>query len=115
MRRHALGIIGIVAFVVGVAAHCVADDQDGTMQAVSGSGTRIGAVLLSIWLAFPQISRVPAWMYKSGLISALVIAIRPKAAFVILPALALIWLLRPRPKPSQARHTNPTRKRGNDT
>ncbi len=115
MRRHALGIIGTVALVVGLAAYCVADDQDGTMQAVAGSGTRIGAVLLSIWLAFPQISRVPAWMYKSGLVSALVIAIRPKAAFVILPALAFIWLLRPRPNPSKTRHTNSLRKRGNDT
>jgi hypothetical protein len=97
MRRHALGILGILCLVGGLLAWFSPGDRDEAMLAIAGSASRIGAVLLTVWLAFPQISRVPPWMYKSGLVSALVIAIRPKLAIFVIPAIGLFWVLRPRP------------------
>jgi hypothetical protein len=74
---------------------------------------RVGLVLGATWLAYPQLSRVaerfPPWLIGGFLLGALVVLIRPRAIFAVLPILAAIaflqflgWLFRPLPDARRA-------------
>ena len=67
MRRHAIGVIAIALLGVGI-FFLIWPPQDSALQWLHGSSVRIGVVLLTVWLAWPEISRVPRWMY--GLVAA---------------------------------------------
>ncbi|MEW4451455.1 hypothetical protein AB1L30_02105 [Bremerella sp. JC817] len=58
---------------------------------------RIGVVMAVVWLAFPQISKLPIWLATIGIGSVLAILVLKKAAIIVIPLLILIWFLRPRP------------------
>lgn len=56
---------------------------------------RAGIVLGSIWLAWPDLVRIPRWMSIGGVISMFVIARFPMLAAVLLPALAVArWVFK---------------------
>ena len=57
---------------------------------------RVGLVMAAIWLAHPQLNRLPGWTAKAILLGAIVIAWRPKIAIVVLPMLLAYFVLRPR-------------------
>ncbi len=91
MRRHLLGILAIVLLIAGplwlwrepnnfLAASCL----------------RIGAVLGALWLALPQLKTMPIWLYATVVGSFILIARWPKLAWVIVPAVIAMWILKPR-------------------
>ena len=102
MRRNAVGVCGIVFFVAGVLLYLFGPNRDSYAMA-AGSGVRIGLVLGAIWLAYPQLSRVPWWIVRVGLVAVLLVAALPRpmlaraAVGVVVPLLIALWLLRPRP------------------
>jgi len=97
MRRHAIGVIAIALLGVGI-FFLIWPPRDSALQWLHGSSVRIGVVLLAVWLAWPEISRVPRWMY--GLVTAgiLIVMIQPKLVAFVVPALVVVWFLRPREK-----------------
>lgn len=97
MSRHILGILGLLLFFPGVLLYLCYPSID-PQQFYLGAMVRIGAVLCTLWLAHPQLSRIPGWMYQAVAASALVVAIRPKLIALVLPALLALWILKPRIK-----------------
>jgi len=67
-------------------------------EALQGACLRVGIVLGAIWLAQPQLERIPGWLFQSIGITALVIAARPRLALLALPVLLAYAVLRPRKK-----------------
>jgi hypothetical protein len=92
MRRHIMGFLGLVLFIAGACAFTFGID-DGFF---AGAGVRAGAVLLVLWLAWPQLIRIPPWVFVGGFIAAAVIAIRPSWAIWVIPILVVLWLVMPR-------------------
>lgn len=100
LRRHIMGVAGVVLLLVGV---CLwiwpPESASGTFW--HGSSVKSGLVLLAAWLAFPQLQRVPPWLFNVGIGLALLIAVRPRIAIVLtrvawvfVPILGAIWILR---------------------
>ena len=59
-------------------------------------GSRIGGVMALVWLAQPQLARMPRWLLAIILGVLLLVMWRPKILLAALPAFFLLWLLRPR-------------------
>jgi hypothetical protein len=103
MRRHLLGLIAVALLVSGTllwiwppsAAH---------MHFLHGSCIKAGAVLLSVWLAYPHLQRVPGWAFVAIALGAVALAAWPRGVLpllrygaLLLPLVLVLWLLRPRP------------------
>lgn len=94
MRRHAIGIIALClllgALVLWIWPQGTAD------AALLGAIVRVGAVMAALWLAYPDVERLPAWTLPAFPVLLLLIAVRPKWFFLLLPILILLAVLRPR-------------------
>jgi len=101
MQRHALGIIAIVLLGVGVATYGRED------PVVSGACLRVGAVLVLLWLAMPQLRDVPSWLLGALGVVLLIVLRWPKLLWAMLPLAAVLWLLRPRTPRRASRFTDP--------
>ena len=108
MRRTILGILALVSVIGGLLTLLLGPPGE-TYLMIGASGLRIGLVLGAFWLAYPQLSRIPWWFVQAMLAAALVIAIRPKVAFLVLPLLLVLWIVRPRKGKGKA--TKPVAKR----
>ncbi|MCA9269394.1 MAG: hypothetical protein KDA41_13025 [Planctomycetales bacterium] len=96
MQRHAIGAIAIVLLIGGVVILL------GDPSSFWASGAlRVGAVMAALWLALPQLVAMPAWLYAPVVGGAVLIACRPKLAWILLPIALVIWALRPRSAPAQ--------------
>ena len=65
-------------------------------EAVQSFCLRFGLVGGAIWLALPQLQRVPAWVLWSLFAAAVAVVIRPRLAIWLIPLLLLLVWLRPR-------------------
>ena len=104
MQRTAIGILTLVVVAVGLAWPFVQPESDDTLPLACW---RVAMVLGALWLAFPQVSRLPPWQVASVTAALAVIAARPKLVLIVLrpkvllvaiPLLIALWFLRPRKK-----------------
>ncbi len=68
----------------------------GSRQPTSGPLFRIGIVLAALWLALPELQRVPRVGLAAVLIAAVILALQPRLFLLVLGGLAALALLRPR-------------------
>ncbi len=95
-RRRTIAIISAVTLAAGLLGLLV-PPAGSSWDAAAGSCIRIGAVMFAIWLAYPDLERIPTWLWGGLLTAVAIVAARPKSAFIVVPALALIaWLGRDR-------------------
>ena len=91
-RRTAVGLIAVVLLAGGVWLNRFGPQQaSATLEALHAACWRVGALMAVIWLAYPQVSRVPPWLFGACFVSAIVIAARPRLAVIVLPLLGVIW------------------------
>jgi hypothetical protein len=103
IRRHLMGVAGLLLLITGISLSIwPLESANGVFW--QGSSIKSGLTLLAAWLAFPQLQKLPGWILTSIIVFALAVAIRPRfvlaltrLAWVFVPILFLIWLLRPRP------------------
>ena len=63
--------------------------------------TRAGWITVVLWiatLAWPQLCRLPRWLYISVPIVGLAASVVPRILFVLIPLLLLYGFLRPKPR-----------------
>ena len=109
MRRSILGILAILFLLAAAILH-YSGPLDETWGMLRNSAFRIGLVLGAFWLAYPQLSRIPWWFLQVMLAAAVVVAYRPKVAFLVLPLLLVLWIVRPR-KGKREKAAKPVAKR----
>ena len=97
MRRHLAGIISLVLLIVGGLLYFWPPDWENSAP-LAASCIRIGAVLAAIWLAYPELKRIPGWLAPVCIIAVVAIAAKPKLAIFIIPVAIIILILRPRKK-----------------
>ncbi len=100
LRRHLMGVAGLVLLLVGVCLW-IWPPESASGSFWHGSCTKSGLMLLAAWLAFPQLQQLPLWLFNAIIGLALLIAVRPRIALVLVrvswvfvPILGVIWLLR---------------------
>ena len=97
MRRVAIGIISLLFLTVGIGLYIWPPDSGGAfLEALTGALVRVGVVMFAFWLAYPQVSRIPPWIFGGMFVGSAVVAVRPRLFFLVIPVLFAFWLLRPR-------------------
>jgi hypothetical protein len=76
--------LATVGIVVGAALAYGADDT-----ALAGILVRVAAVLASVWLAYPALTRVNQRTFWLLGLAVVVVLIRPRSALVVLPVIAI--------------------------
>lgn len=98
MQRTILGILAAILIIGGSVLWLSSQSSTG-LSAIAGACLRIGVVLGAIWLAMPNVThlfaRVPPWLLFATLAIALVVAVRPQSAMMLLPILAVLWAIGP--------------------
>jgi hypothetical protein len=107
-RRTTIAVIGFALFGVGAGLYFFGPRQESWLT-FCGACVRVGAIMVALWLAFPQVSRVPGWLYGCTLAGVVVVAFRRWAILWVGPTLVALWLLRPR-TPKQGSTSRATRK-----
>ncbi|RCS55954.1 hypothetical protein DTL42_00760 [Bremerella cremea] len=96
LLRNQIGIVALV-MLVAAAGIWLFHGDDSAYLPIQGSLLKVGLVLGAVWLAFPQLSKLPIWLATFAVGSVLVVVLFKKAAIVVIPLLVVVWLLRPRP------------------
>ncbi|MCC9604456.1 hypothetical protein LOC68_27950 [Blastopirellula sp. JC732] len=101
--RTKIGIVAIVCCVIGAALFLV-DAPTTSLEHFQGAMIKVGGVFAVLWLAYPQITKLPVWLSLAIVLVAITTAVASsvwkKAALVAIPILIVLWMLRPRPAPS---------------
>jgi hypothetical protein len=98
MRRHAIGVFALL-LLLGASVLCfwpAASGESAAVKAMEGAFWRVGALLAVLWMAWPDVHRLPAWMLAFGPAVLAVIAFKPRTAIYLIPVLLAIALFRPR-------------------
>jgi hypothetical protein len=97
MHRTTVGITAAVLLsAAAVFAFWQPSGWEGHQPMLSGACLRVGLVLGALWLAHPQLSRLPSWMFGVGAALAVVVALRPKLILLAVPLVVVLWLVKPR-------------------
>ena len=90
MHRPTIGLIAVVLLVAGLLIGGSGD------QTLASACLRIGVLMSLLWLAHPQLERMPRWMVLVGGVGVFVVMRWPKLLVLALPVAVVLWLLRPR-------------------
>lgn len=98
--RTKIGLVAIVCCLLGAGLFLV-DAPTTSLEHFQGALIKVGGVFAVLWLAYPQISRLPVWLSLTIVLVAITTAVASsvwkKAALVAIPVLIVLWMLRPRP------------------
>ncbi|MEZ6118659.1 MAG: hypothetical protein R3C28_19125 [Pirellulaceae bacterium] len=119
VRRMLLGASGLVLTGIGSLAW-FGDAHAEDLVMIYSSCLRIGLLLLALWLAFPQVTKLSVWKFGVTVGVLLVLAVRPRFLLTIIPIvisvtplMILIWMFRtakntPLPKSSTKKAKQPS-------
>lgn len=95
-----MGVSAVLLLVAGV-AFWIWPPGDASATFLQGSMIKSGLVLGATWLAFPQLDRLPGWLFTTFIGVLLVAAVRPRIFLAmsqylvfLVPLLVVLWLLR---------------------
>lgn len=94
MHRPSVGILALVLLTTGTALWTFGDNTDTTSAWVAACW-RIGLALAALWLALPDMKRVPIWLLAGLLFGALVVARNPRIMLIAVGAALAFAVLRP--------------------
>ena len=92
-RRVLIGWMALATLAAGIATWLF-QPAIANPDVVIGSFLRVGIFLSVLWLAYPDLKAIPAWAWSAIILSGLIIAVRPRAAMILLPLVAVSWLLK---------------------
>jgi len=95
MHRPTVGILSLVLLSVGGVLYFFGPSSERYQEWIGGS-IRVGAVLGALWLALPQLRRLPGWMVPAIFVMGLVLALRPKLFLDAFVLALIIAFVRPR-------------------
>jgi hypothetical protein len=94
MRRHILGFLAAM-LLVGAAFFRFYPPPESMLQ-LDAFCCRLGALFAAWWLAWPDLARLPGWIMATMPVLAIVVVRWPKLLFLVIPAMLVIAILKPR-------------------
>ncbi|NMC21388.1 MAG: hypothetical protein GYA33_13330 [Thermogutta sp.] len=95
LQRHLIGVLGLV--LIGGAVYYLIVPPSGEFHLMfEAACRRMGIVCVLLWLAYPEVMRLPAWLALCVPFVTAVVVFRPRYALVLVPLVLLILFLRPR-------------------
>ena len=96
--RTKIGVIGIVLLVAGGYLHWFPPEGLSNTDALESACLRVGFMMGALWLAYPELVKLPTWISAATFVATPIIAWRPRLALIILPVLLAVWILYPKKK-----------------
>ena len=103
MRRHAIAAIAVL-LLAAAAVLWLWPPVEGGSPALEAALWRVGAVLVVLWLAYPDLDRLPAWLLGVVPVVFILIAARPRWFLYLVPIFLVLGFrqsLRRRPPPGR--------------
>ena len=94
-RRPLIGILSAVLLAIGVVPWVMDFGSEATIG-LSAACIRVGVLLATVYLAYPDLKNIPSWLFSLLLTALCAVMWRPKLAVVIVPIVLAMWMLRPR-------------------
>ncbi len=94
MRRHLIGVIAVV-LLSGVVWFQIWPPTDATSEGLQAACWRVGALMTVLWLAYPEVVRLPAWLVGTIPVLGVILALRPKWLVVAIPIVIALAILKP--------------------
>lgn len=91
--RTKIGLIALVLALLALAAWLRGSDP-----ILLAAYVRTAIVMGVLWMAWPELTLLPRWIYISLPILLILGAFRPQILFFAVPGLLLYWFLVPKPK-----------------
>ncbi len=95
MRRNILGIVALTLLLGGAAFLIWPMGQNEAMIQLEAGCWRIGGCLAALWLAYPDLLKIPRWIWISMPVLILVLAKWPRLFLLLIPLLVLYAIFRP--------------------
>lgn len=95
MHRPTVGILSLILLAVGTVVWLGWRDVEQAQQWI-GACWRVGFALGALWLALPDLSRLPTWILVPILAVAVLVARQPRIMLIVIVAMVLYAWLRPR-------------------
>jgi hypothetical protein len=95
MRRISIGIIAVLLFVGAVYFHAY-PPEGGFWTQLESACWRVGTLMAVIWLAYPEVSRLPAWLLGTVPLLGIILALRPRYLLIAVPIVIAMAILKPR-------------------
>ncbi len=93
MQRHAFGILALMFFAASAYLYLGLWPPYDVEPFYYSILQRVGIVLAALWLAYPELLRIPPWMYGMLAVAASVVMIQPRLIIIVAPMVVFIWLL----------------------
>ncbi len=104
-RRLILGLISIALLATGAILYFIQPASQG-LDVFGAACVRVGVAMSALWLAYPDLQRIPVWMSGALLVVVAIVAVNPKLfsrlIVVVLVVYLAFWMLRPRVRKAQA-------------
>lgn len=88
--------IGIIALVLLSAALTLTLGEGSQNEMLKAAFWRVGSVMGLLWAAYDDLVRLPKWFFPIILGSVVIIALKPKAALILIPLFLFLTFIRPR-------------------
>jgi len=94
-QRHLIGVLGLV--LIGGAIYYLIVPPTSEFHLMSEAACRrMGILCVLLWLAYPEVKKLPAWLALSVPFVTAVVVFRPRYALVLVPLVLMILFLRPK-------------------
>jgi hypothetical protein len=95
VRRHAIGIIAIV-LLLGAGALWIWPLDNTWYLPLKSACMRLGPCMAVLWLAYPDVKRLPAWLLPTIPLLLAILAYKPRLFLIALPVVILLVIIRPK-------------------
>ncbi|MEX0792185.1 MAG: hypothetical protein WD045_03560 [Pirellulaceae bacterium] len=92
-------MIAVTCLLIAAGFYIAGGETAIRVPEMQGALFKVGLVMAAIWLAYPNLKRLPAWLAVGCCVGAILIAIHRRLALFVIPLLVLAWFLRPRNTP----------------
>ncbi|HEX3999587.1 MAG TPA: hypothetical protein VHX65_13625 [Pirellulales bacterium] len=109
-KRTVIGLMAFALLAIGIGLTMGGATSAPAIEC-EASSLRLGVVCSLLWLAYPELVKLPGWLFPAICCTALA-AYRWRWLFALVPIIAAAgWLLQPRGKRRRTARRSPTRKR----
>jgi hypothetical protein len=95
-----IGIISVI-LLVGALALWIWPSQASWYVPFWSACCRLGPFMAVLWVAYPEVRRMPAWLVAAIPLLIVLLAVRPKLFLIALPVVIALAILRPRARPGR--------------
>jgi hypothetical protein len=94
-RRRIIGILSLV-LLTGAVILVIRGGEGTQYTTLLAACVRLGIMSGAVWLAFPQLTRIPRWIAALGLVTFVLGAINPRTLPITVPLFFLVIVMRPK-------------------